>query len=556
VSSSPAAPADPPAAPDETVPRYVPLLKDPDALVRKRAAVALKRMGAKAKSAVPALEEALADKDADVRAAVAAALDTIDPEPRPAAEKPAPRPPEERGRPPGENPVDSTSPSEPAKTPRTPSSSERAEVGSYYFGPKSPPSILVSRKTGDEPWRRLKPGARVSAGDKLVSLPGYVSEVRLDSGVYLLLRGHVQEFSLFPDMSYLQESTVVLHKSKDTDADLTLQCGRLYISNHKDKGVAVVHLRFEKEAWTLTLQSGAEMVLDLLKRYRGDVDYLKGEPPVATLHLLVLRGKAGLSAGQQHFPDLSAPPGPAYFQWSNKRAGLRGPIKQESVPIFFSLVLPIDPNKNPDAEKMDVALKQLSQHMLVEKAPSVVLEEVLQKGTDLMQHRLAIYCLGALDEISALLDVLGDTDITHARERETAIFTLRRWLGRDARNGLKLFDPKTKTGILKEQKRYTPSEAERIFALLHDFSEEEIFAVETYDKLARDLVSPRVAIAELARWHLYRLAKIQGVSIPSLDKFNAAAPRDVRQVAYTEVKDKIDKGELPVQAAPIKPRGK
>src|SRR5262249_60941116 len=109
---------------------------------------------------------------------------------------------------------------------------------------------------------------------------------------------------------------------------------------------------------------------------------------------------------------------------------------------------------------------------------------------------------------------------------------LRRWLSRDAGNGSKLFDPKTKSGILKEQKRYIVSEAVRIFALLHDFSEEEAFAVETYDRLARDLVSNNVALAELARWHLYRLANFQGVSIPSIDKFNAASPRAEREVAY------------------------
>jgi hypothetical protein len=213
-------------------------------------------------------------------------------------------------------------------------------------------------------------------------------------------------------------------------------------------------------------------------------------------------------------------------------------------------VLPVDPNNNPDAEKMEQALKQLSLFMTADKDPTVVLQEVLQKTNDpndYMRHRLAIYCLGALDEISDLLDVLGDTDVIRPRERETAIFTLRRWLGRDAENGPKLFNPQTKTGILKEKKMYTTSEAETIFVLLHDFSEEETFAVETYDKLARELVSTKVAIAELARWHLYRLAKFQGVSIPSIDKFNAAAPRDVREVAYTEVKDKIDRGDLPLR---------
>src|SRR5262249_6059684 len=160
-------------------------------------------------------------------------------------------------------------------------------------------------------------------------------------------------FSLFPDMNYLQESAVVLHKSKDADAELTLRNGRLYVSNHKDKGAeAVVRLRFEKEAWTLTLRHGAEVVVDLLKRYNADVDYAKGEDPATTLYLFVLKGNAGLAAGYQHFPALSAPPGPASFVWNNKgrNTGLRGPTKQESVPTFFRVVLPVDAKKNPDAE--------------------------------------------------------------------------------------------------------------------------------------------------------------------------------------------------------------
>jgi hypothetical protein len=435
----------------------------------------------------------------------------------------------------------------------------RVEVGSYFLGPKSPPSILVSRQAGDKRWRRLRSEARVSAGDTLVSLPGYVSEVRLDSGVHLLLRGHVREFSLFPDMNYLQESAVVLNKSKDADADVTLQRGRLYVSNHKDKGAeVVVRLRFEKETWTLTLRPGAEVGVDLLKRYRGDVDYTKDEDPAATLALCVLKGKAGLAAGPRHFPSLSAPPGEAAFVWNNKgrNAGLNGPNKLPQVPNFFRVVLPVDAKNNPDAEKMDQALKLLSQMMRAEKAPAVVLEEVLQKVEGPVVHRLAIYCLGALDAIDELLDVLGDTDPTHYRERDTAVFTLRRWLAGDARNGTKLFDPKTKSGILKEQKKYTAREAERIFVLLHDPDEDQILSVETYDKLARDLVSNKVALAELARWQLYRLVRIQDVNIPSLDKFNAASPRANREAAYREVLEKIEKGELPVQAAPVKPKGK
>ncbi|HEY7312073.1 MAG TPA: HEAT repeat domain-containing protein [Gemmataceae bacterium] len=544
-SCSPPPPATPAAKSGEAAQRYVPLLKDPDALVRKRAAVALKRMGAKAKSAVPALEEALADTDAEVRAAVAAALEAIDPTTHRAEEKPV--------SPPATKPK---APEEPAKSPPPPRGSKPGEVGSYFLGPRSSPSILMQRKNDRDTWHRLKANDRVSANDRLVSLPGYASEVHLDSGVHLLLRGHVREFSLFSDMDYLQESAIVLHKNKDVHADLTLQTGRLYLSNHKKDGPAVVRLRFEKEAWDVTLnEPDTEVVVDLLKRYSGNVDYMKGEAPVVTLHLFVLKGKAGLAAEHQHYLDLSAPPGAAYFVWDNKRGGLRGPFKQAQAPAFFAKVLPVDPKKQPGAEKMEQALKSISQRMLPSTDPTTALKEVMQKN-DFMQHQLAIYCLGALDEMDELLEVLGDTDPVHAPDRDTAIFTLRRWLGRDAGNGPKLFDLKTsKPGPLLSRQKYTHSEAERIFVLLHDFSEDEILAVETYEQLARDLVSNKVAIAELARWHLYRLGRLQSVSLPSLEpnKFNAAFPRDLRAAAFQEVRAKIDKGELPVRTPLDKP---
>src|SRR5262245_24416190 len=56
---------------------YVKSLKSKNATVRKQVAVALGEMGSKAKSAVPALREALRDADEGVQAAAAAALEKI-----------------------------------------------------------------------------------------------------------------------------------------------------------------------------------------------------------------------------------------------------------------------------------------------------------------------------------------------------------------------------------------------------------------------------------------------------------------------------------------------
>jgi Skp family chaperone for outer membrane proteins len=62
----------------DAVPGLTKALADDNPLVRKRAAIALERLGPKAKEAAGALEKLLKDEDADVRAAAAAALEKID----------------------------------------------------------------------------------------------------------------------------------------------------------------------------------------------------------------------------------------------------------------------------------------------------------------------------------------------------------------------------------------------------------------------------------------------------------------------------------------------
>src|SRR5262249_30262903 len=65
-------------ADEDDIPGLIQALQDDNPKVRKRAAIALERMGPKAKEAIPALEKALKDSDGDVRAAAASALEKID----------------------------------------------------------------------------------------------------------------------------------------------------------------------------------------------------------------------------------------------------------------------------------------------------------------------------------------------------------------------------------------------------------------------------------------------------------------------------------------------
>jgi hypothetical protein len=447
---------------------------------------------------------------------------------------------------PPERPPESKPSASPAVR-QEPPNTERVKVGLYHTEGNRL-TLLVQRKDASDDWHRLAPGKDVFSNDQLVSLPGYASEVWLDCGVHLLLRGHLREFTPPKQnvMDHLQESVVVLHKPKDTDADLTLLRGRLYFSNHKRATAVVLRLRFEtNKVWDVTLQPGAEMVVDLIKaRNAGQ--------PLSLLNLLLLDGKAGIALENDQFPQLS-PSGAAYFSWNNlmkpNHYDRRHVNPQDPEIRLVFAKTPIVADK--DAEGMEQALAALHRRMTVDKSPLVALEEVLDNEKP-YEHRLVIYCLAALDEVKELMNILGNADAVHAPDRFVAFVALRRWLDRGEEQSIKLYNPKTKKGLLPDL-RYTPDEAEQILELLNDPSDEQIFKAETYERLAHDLVSDKVVIAELARWRLSLLSKFAGVPLRKLDNFNAAMPRADRAAAEGEVNEKLDEGLLPPRLNPRQP---
>ncbi len=438
-----------------------------------------------------------------------------------------------------------------------PPSTERVEVGHYYISDLGPKSLLVRRVEKDG-WGRLKPNARVYTSEPLMSLPGYASEVRLDCGIYLLLRGHVREFTP-PDrearaLDHLQESAIVLHKpAKDVAVDLTLQRGRLYLSNHKgrDTGALVVRLRFENKVWDVSLSPDAEVLVDLLRsRLPGT-----GEP-LALLKLFLLKGEAGIAVEHDRFPDISEP-GRAQFFWNSLApfAYERPTLRREDLDFANRVLFPKNPIVDTrEAQEMALALKAVRDRMTVEKPPQVALQETLANNK-FAENKLALYCLAALDEVKDLLDVLGKADVPHAPDRDTAVFALRRWLDHGKGQSEKLLDPKTKTGLLKSELGYTTEEAERIVALLRDPTDEQIFDPKFYTAMAADLASDKVAVAELARWWLSRIVlRMFGLNLPTLESFNAALPRDRRLAAKRELDQAIRDGRLP-PSEPGKQRG-
>lgn len=436
-------------------------------------------------------------------------------------------------------------PKEPEKPPMIPAgepkpvervaqpSPDRRELGSYFIVQRAAPSVLVTRSRDSEVWRRLAPGSRVASTEPLVSLPGCPSELRLDSGVRLQLWGTVPEFT---PSDFLLESAVTLHSARGLDLDCTLERGRVYISNQKSAGAAQVRVRFEKEIWDLVLQEpGSEVAIDFLKVYTSDIDVQAAEEPRAELYLCLLQGKASLKTdAYREYPNLSGPSGPALFEWDNKGAGARGPRRLDKPLPIFSKELPA----NEQAGEMRLAVEEISKRMVDKKPVDVVLLEGTQSNKP-SHHVLGILSLAAIDAVPTLLDILADEDPQHGQDRNVAIYALRRWISRSAAHGKRLFDPKTATGVLID-KKYSRGESQIVLELLHPFSEAKRRQVETFETLIGYLKLDKIAVRELAYWHLIRL------SYPArTPAFNPAQPADQRDAVATEFLKLVKEGKLP-----------
>jgi hypothetical protein len=427
---------------------------------------------------------------------------------------------------------------------------DRVRAGSYLGAGRSP-SILLGR--GSEVWTRFAGNNDVPTAEPLVSLPGYASEIQLNSGVKLTLRGLIPELHHHPIMSYLLESAVTLHKSPaGFDLDLSFDRGRIYISNEKREGPAKVRLRILDEVWDITLEEpGAEVGVDLMKSYTRDLNWYDEEPQ-AEAYFMVLAGKVTLKVDAFVYNGLSAPPGVCFFRWDNKGPRSGGPQKiGEKVPDLWSKGPPGNPEAKKAVDAASVALGELSTLMIdKKKAPVTILSEVVSGPERTPEQRaLAILALGALDEPGRLLDVLKSEDPARERERDLAVFALRRWVNRGLEQGRTLYDPKADKGLLRER-GLGPKEAKAVVLLLHDFPDEARRAPETFSLLIGHLENPnRVEIRQLAYWQLVRLA--YPVQAPA---FNAAWPPEPRQAAVAEFRKLVAEGKLPPK--PMNPPGR
>ena len=431
---------------------------------------------------------------------------------------------------------------------RPPPSQERAAVASYAGSYESLPGMLIRRKpeaTGPDGWEKVKRGTPIQSTDTLVSLPGFTNVVQTPA-VSVVLRGNVPQFALAPPQLNLLESAVVLHKSKDVDLDLSLLRGRIFLTNRKDKGPARIRLRFgEREVWDIALADfGDQIGVDFFSLYDYQINHRAGEEPRSFLFLVLVRGEAKVTVNDVDAHTRRAEPPRSYlFVWDSfSRA--KDPFELKALPASWRIAPPtIDEVKDEGlvaVKRMTAALKDLEVRLSADKPVNIAIKEGLSKE-DPMARYLSIYCQGAIDDVGNLVDDLADDDTTHSIDRKVSIFTLKRWLARGPRQARVLFhkEKEDATGVLID-KKYKVGEAKRIVDLLFDLPVETWRRPETFDLLARYLRDSRVAIAELAYFHLLQLAP--GAKLPP---FNAAESREERGKVATAIEAMIAKKQLP-----------
>jgi hypothetical protein len=381
---------------------------------------------------------------------------------------------------------------------------------------------LLVRWPSDKPWRVEAPRGTLFAGEPVLALPGFVAALgsgKPDSALKVELIGNLP--GLY--RAAFLETLGTLHEPKDVDVDLTLDRGRVVLSHAGKKGHVKCRIRHAKEQWTVELsEPGTAVVATVRLHRRAWTDFpKKPDPkirPSAEMNLIVLAGSADLSeaSGRQTL-------GPKSRYYWNSETG------SENATVLDKLPDDLKPANDAEAKKLLTAVRDL-QTRLATGAPATVLKAAAQ-DKDAQIRTASVFGLAAVGEIGAVLSALADAK--RAEVRLAALIALRHWVGQSYDDDQRVYE------LLLLQK-YSKSHAEIVVKLLHNFTPTQLAQPESYEALIHYLTHERLAIRQLAAWHLNRL-------VPDGEKiaYNpAGSPEELRrgQAAWRK---RIPEGKIP-----------
>jgi hypothetical protein len=393
---------------------------------------------------------------------------------------------------------------------------------------------LLSREPNGTDWKPVAKKVMVSSRDVLLALPGVQAVVETEPpGIALTLYGGWPQLSPSPVL----ESEVALHDSRAYDLDFTLRAGRVLLTNTKEKGPARVWVRLPGFAWQLTLtEPGTRVGLEIYGRWPHGIRFSKeerlGEQPTKVLALLMFKGQAQLQT-DTHSYELSAPPGPALMTWDSVAGEASGPQRLKELPAWA------DPNVLVPAEgkAVEEVVRGYQTRLKKTGSPEEALTELLDaaatekdKSRAADMREFAVLGYNALNELPRVAEALADPH--SADVRDAAVLGLRTWIGANSGRDQQLYR------LLQDHLGYTDHQAEAVLDLLHSPFDADNPA--TYEALIRLLQHPKLAVRQLARWHLYRLAPV-GRDIA----YDPAAPQEEREKAVKAWQELVPSGELP-----------
>jgi hypothetical protein len=394
---------------------------------------------------------------------------------------------------------------------------------------QSGPGSLLTRSA--QGWQVVGPTAEVSSGETLLALPGDKANIlSRDGAIRLTLWGNLPEVYDYP----LLESEVILHPDPAVDLDLTLSRGRVVLTALKPKAAARV--RFLGNSYDLQLNGpGTEVALELYGRWPSGAplswqiqraEERRENVPVQVLLVYTLKGAASLKIGAEQF----LMPAPASFRWDNVVGRERIPTRNAKLPSWTQGA----PN-TPEARDAQKAAGQF-QLTVVRNGVSKAIADAL-RGTDVPLHRVAVFSMGAIDDLPALVNALGNP--SQPDVRSAAVRALQHWIGQGPTQ-----DQKLRTFLMNDR-QFSDRQADIVLHLLHGFRDTDRNRPETYETLIEYLRNSKVPIRELASWYLQRWVPAgRGIA------YDAGGNAKQIEQAYQEWKKLIPNGQLPPRGKP------
>jgi hypothetical protein len=411
----------------------------------------------------------------------------------------------------------------------------RAAVGKVTSG------TLLAREGPGKDWKALGKGDTVHSRDLVLAPPGARATIKADGGgAELTLWGNLPVLSEFPVL----ESAVVLHAGAKGDLDFTLERGRVVVTS-TGKKAATVHVRFADQSWTFTLEKqGTSVALERVGRMMQGVPFSKDttKPAVPDQEVVctLLKGEARLNTGERRLA-LQAPPGQAGYHWDNNEGADQAVSRIEKAPSWADeKTIPEDVTRTIEGLVNDFS-RTLKEGNSAGNALLILRQRAAKSRNERERNlgrSIAVYGFAAVGDVKNLLGALED-DKDRA-VRRTAILALRHFVGQAPGK-----DQEVYTFLVKE-KKYPRGKAETVASLLHSFGATDLKQPETYEVLIGYLHDAKLAVRELAHWHLLR-------HVPGGNKlkYDAAGNADAREKGYKEWTELVPAGTLP--KAPKKP---